>query len=149
MIFTLKNYSDLGRCSYGTLRDFVDTEMDEIYLNGKKVDIKTVEDLFPFLWQNPGVGGHSCGGSTASFSHTGTHWHDDFDESIADAETKIEKYTKKISKNPDSHLVPKWKKEITYETDRKESLSRLVKNLDNEMEEQKKKLIEENSTNGK
>lgn len=149
MIFTLKNYSDLGRCSYGTLRDSVDTENDEIYLNGKKVDIKTVEDLFPFLWQNPGVGVHSCGRSTVSFSHTGTHWHDDFDESIADAETKIKKYTKKISKNPDSHLVPKWKKEITYETDRKESLSKLVKNLDNMMEEQKKKLIEENLTNGK
>ena len=83
MIFTLKSYNDLGRCSYATLKETFDTEKDEILLNGNKVEIKKIEDLFPFLWTSAGIAVHTEGKSRSQFFSTGTHWHHDFDESIA------------------------------------------------------------------
>ena len=47
MIITLKNFNDLGRYSYATLKEIFDTEKDEIFDNDKKVEINSVVDLFP------------------------------------------------------------------------------------------------------
>lgn len=145
MIITLKSFKDLGRCSYGTLLDEFDTEKDIIRLNGKKVEITKIEDLFPFLWQTAGISGHSPSGSFAEFhSHT-THWHSDYDESVIRCDKEIEKLEKKIAKKPDSHLVEKWKRNIENEKKHRDNLIRIMKDCDAEMEELKMKLIEENS----
>lgn len=145
MIITLKSFRDLGRCSYGTLRDTFDTERDVIRLNGKQVEINKVEDLFPYLWQATGISGHSPKGSFAEFHTHTTHWHQDFDGSIVRCEKEIEKLEKKIKKNPDSHLVEKWKRQVEDETRHRDNLVRIMKENDTEMEEQKLKLIEENT----
>ena len=59
MKVSLKGYSDLGKCAYATLLDEFDSEKDEIRLNGKTVEIKTIDDLFPFLWNIPGIASHA------------------------------------------------------------------------------------------
>ena len=52
MEIKLKSYSDCGKCSFGSLisEEGFDTDRDVIKLNGKIVEINSVEDLFPFLW---------------------------------------------------------------------------------------------------
>ena len=144
MIFTLKSYNDLGRCSYATLKDVFDTDKDEIFLNEKKVEIKSIEDLFPFLWQSPGIAFHSDGKSKAYFHSTGTHWHHDYDNSIVNCENEIKKLQKKLEKNPDSKSAKRWTESIKFENDHKASLINIQKRLDEELEEQKKELIKEN-----
>ena len=58
MKVSLKGYSDLGKCAYATLMDEFDSEKDEIRLDGKKVEINTIDDLFQFLWNIPGIASH-------------------------------------------------------------------------------------------
>ena len=145
MIFTLKSYNDLGRCSYATLKDIFDTDKDEIFLDCKKVEIKTIEDLFPFLWQSPGMAFHSDGKSKSYFNSTGTHWHHDYDTSIVNCKNEIKKLQQKIEKNPESKSVTRWTENIKFENDHMTSLINIQKRLDEEMEEQKKKLIKENT----
>lgn len=61
MKFDIRCFNDLGKCSYGTLKEYFDTEKDNIYLFDKnkgynvKVEIKTIDDLLPFLWCEPSV----------------------------------------------------------------------------------------------
>lgn len=149
MIFTLKAYHDLGRCSYGTLKETFDTEKDKIIFKEKEVKINKIEDLFPFLWQSPGCAFHDNveHKSVSSFYSEGTHWHHDFDDSIIETEKAIAKLEKKIAKKSDSHLIKKWTEDLKWSKERYESLKRIVKRLDEEMEEQKIKLIEENKGN--
>ena len=145
MIFTLKSYNDLGRCSYATLKDIFDTDKDEIFLDCKKVEIKTIEDLFPFLWQSPGIAFNSGGKSKSYFNSTGTHWHHDYDASIINCKNEIKKLQKKIEKNPESKSVARWTENIKFENDHMTSLINIQKRFDKEMEEQKKELIKENT----
>ena len=49
MKISLNGFSDLGKCSFGTLLDDYDTDDNLIYLDHKEVKIEKVEDLFPFL----------------------------------------------------------------------------------------------------
>lgn len=144
MKFTLKAYHDLGRCSYGTLMDEFDTEKDEIYDNDKKVKVRTVEDLFPYLWQSAGVAVHNNGKSKSYFHGAGTHWHWDFDESIKDHEKDAIKFEKKARTAPTIEKRRKYEEEAKYERDHNESLKTMLARLDAEMEEQKIALIEEN-----
>ena len=145
MIITLKNFNALGRYSYATLKETFDTEKDEIFDKDKKVEINSVVDLFPYLWQTPGVSGFSEGKSFAHFNGAGTHWHHDYDNSIKRATKDMEKYQEKISKNPGHKNMMKWMQSFKYEVDTKRTLTELVERLDSEMEKQKIKLIEENN----
>ena len=144
MKFTLKAYNDLGRCSYGTLMDEFDTEKDEIFDNDKKVKVRTVEDLFPYLWQTPGVAFHSEGKHVADFCGTGTHWHHDFDDSILGYEKDIRKLEKKVDKATDPKKKARYQENLDWTIHHVQSLKDMLKRLDTEMEEQKKQLIEEN-----
>lgn len=145
MVITLKNYRDLGRCSYGTLKEEFDSEKDEIFFKDKKIEINSIEDLFPFLWQSPGVSFTDKDGHSHSiFYSTGTHWHHDYDDSIEKCAKEIEKYQTKIAKNPSHKNMEKWMGNFRYEVERQQSLKRMLERLDKELEEQKKILIEEN-----
>ena len=138
MIFTLKNYNDLGRCSYGTLMDSFDTEKDEIFVNGKKVEIRSVSDLFPYLWQSAGSGSHIDGMTTAHFFGPGTHWHRDYDERIKEHRKKAEKLEKMIQHTVAECDADKYVKKYYSEVESYQNLESLVARLDIEMEEQKK-----------
>lgn len=74
MIFDLKSYRDLGHFSLGTSLKKFDTKSISIYLNDKKVRIKKVEDLFPFLWNSPGMSSRFCGEECHSYNKTGPWW---------------------------------------------------------------------------
>ena len=95
MIFSLKNYHDLGRCSFGTLRDSVDTDKEEIFLAGRKVEIRSIEDLFPFLWRSPGSYARDVNGSTAIFYRLSpdSHWHSDYDSSVTCYDRTADRWT--------------------------------------------------------
>ena len=152
MKFTLKAYNDLGRCSYGTLKDEFDTERDVIMLNDYKVEVSKIEDLFPFLWQQPGASSRSKDGSYAVFHDHGTHWHQDFDESIANYDKEIQKLMKKLTNVRDRELQTleesgkayKLTLDIGDRIGRRNNLKRMLNRMDEEMEEQQKLLIKEN-----
>ena len=145
MIFTLKSYNDLGRCSYATLKDIFDTDKDEIFLDCKKVEIKTIEDLFPFLWQSPGIAFNSSGKSKSYFNSTGTHWHHDYDKSITDGLKEIEKLKNKMLKEKDVKKANKLLEKMNFTAEHIYALQRICDRCDEEMEEQKKELIKENT----
>lgn len=145
MIFTFEHYNDLGRCSYATLKESFDSEKDEIYLNEQKVEIKEIQDLFPFLWQSPGIAFHSNGKSKAYFYSEGTHWHHDYDKSIVRCENDIKKLQDKLKRNPSSKRIDTWMNEIKTTSEHRQSLINIQNRLDKEMEEQKLELIKENT----
>jgi hypothetical protein len=148
MIFTLRHYNDLGRCSYGTLKEKFDTEKDEIYLNEEKVQINSIEDLFPFLWQSPGISfSNKEGKSIAYFSSEGTHWHHDYDRSIIMRQTEINDFLKKIKSKPDSRKIDQWHNMVNSNRNFCEMCTDMLKRLDNELEKQKLELIKENKEN--
>lgn len=144
MIFTLKSFRDLGRCSYGTLKETFDTEKDIIYDFNTRVDIKIVEDLFGYLWQAPGVSGHTKKGSFAYFNGANYHWHQDYDGSIRRCDIDVAKLRKKIDKTRNPEQIAKYNAEIDELLKHKESLIELVKRCDEEMEEIMQQLVEEN-----
>lgn len=144
MIFTLKSFRDLGRCSYGTLKETFDTEKDVIYDFNTKVEITCVEDLFPYLWQAPGISGHTPKGSYAYFNGANTHWHEDFDGSIRRCDVDVKKLEKKIDKTRNENQIAKYKAEIDGLLKHKARLIEIVNDSDAEMEELKQQLVEEN-----
>ena len=135
MIFTLKSFRDLGRCSYGTLKETFDTEKDIIYDFNTKVEITCVEDLFPYLWQAPGISGHTPKGSYAYFNGANTHWHEDFDGSIRRCDVDVKKLEKKIDKTRNENQIAKYKAEIDDLLKHKARLIEIVNDSDAEMEE--------------
>lgn len=74
MIFDLKSYRDLGHYSLGTEHEKFDTKSISIYLNYKKVRIRKVEDLFPFIWNSAGMSSRFCGKEHHSYTKTGPWW---------------------------------------------------------------------------
>lgn len=144
MKFTLNAYNDLGRCSYGTLKEEFDTERDVIMLNDYKIEVSKIEDLFPFLWQQPGSSSRSKDGTYAVFHDHGTHWHQDFDESIENYDKEIQKLIEKSKNVHDSAKGYKLTVKIGERIDRRNRLKNMLDQMDAEMEEQKKLLIEEN-----
>ena len=149
MIFTLKHYNDLGRCSFGTLRDTVDTEKDEIYLGDKKVEIKNIEDLFPFLWQSPGCWTRNGDHTISRFSVEGTHWHLDFNPSLKRELANVARLEKKIAKEKIPARTGRYRQDIEWSNKHIESICRLLEWHDSMLEEQKKELIEENRKGGR
>lgn len=145
MIITLKAFRDLGRCSYGTLKETFDTERDIIYYNNEKVEVTCVEDLFPFLWQAPGVAGHTPEGSFAHFYGTGAHWDFDFNPSIARCKWDERHLEKRISKEKNLKKQGKLHEKLVQVIDHRVKLENIIKRNDEEMEKIQKKLIKENS----
>ena len=145
MKFTLKAYRDLGRCSMGTLLDEFDTEKDKVIECGKEVPIRSVEDLFPYLWQSPGIAFHSEGKHVSEFWCKGTHWHHDFDDRIPAYEKEIKRLEKKVEKATDPKKKARYQNELSYCREHVGHLKAMLERMDNEMEKLKKKLIKENS----
>ena len=145
MIITLKAFRDLGRCSYGTLKETFDTERDVIYCNDEKVEVTRVEDLFPFLWQAPGVLGHTPEGAFARFHGTGAHWNWDYNPSIVRCKYDERKLEKSISKEKNIKKREKLQEKLLSIQEHRLRLEHIIKRNDEEMEEIQKKLIKENS----
>lgn len=145
MIITLKAFRDLGRCSYGTLKETFDTERDVIYYNNEKVEVTCVEDLFPFLWQAPGVACHTPEGTTAHFHRTGAHWDFDFNPSIARCKYDERQLEKRISKEKNLKKQEKLYEKLLSIENHRVKLENIIKRNDEEMEKIQRKLIKENS----
>lgn len=145
MIYSLKNYRDLGRCSLGTLREVWDTEKDEIYLDGKKVEINRIEDLFPFLWQPAGSWCRNGDCTVSNFSSEGTHWHHDYDPSIARSEESAGRYRERSEKAKSDSARQNYRKRMESELEHAGALRQMVDRLDTEMRTQQAALIAENS----
>ena len=141
----LSSFSDLGKCSYATLMDEFDSEKDIIRLRGKKVEINTLDDLFQFLWNIPGVASHDNVKHTSisDFYSTGTWWEHRYGESIKEHENEIIKLEKRIAKAVDSRK-PKLQQALDSEKNSIESLKRIINTLDNEMKERKEMIRHEN-----
>ena len=141
----LSSFSDLGKCSYATLMDEFDSEKNIILVKGKRVEIKSLEDLFPFLWNIPGVEFHDNEHHTSnsSFCGPGTWWESRYGESIKEHEVELEKLEKRLAKAAESRKG-KIQSQITSLSEHIESLKRIVRRNNEEMEEIKEKLRHEN-----
>ena len=138
MKVSLKGYSDLGKCAYATLMDEFDSEKDEIRLDGPKVEINTIDDLFQFLWNIPGLAcpDHVKHTSVSDFHSTGPWRGHRYGESIENGKQEISKLEKRLKRAADSRK-PKILQRIESEREHIESLERIIKRLDEEMEERK------------
>ena len=145
MKVSLKGYSDLGKCAYATLMDEFDSEKDEIRLDGKKVEINTIDDLFPFLWNIPGITSHDNVKHTlvSDFYSTGTWWEHRYGKGIENGKQEISKLEKRLKRAADSRK-PKILQQIESEREHIESLERIIKRLNEEMEERKEKIRHDN-----
>jgi hypothetical protein len=147
MRFSLKSYRDCGKCAYATLMDEFDSEKDEIRLNGKKVEIKSLDDLFPFLWNIPGICCHDNvkHASVSDFYSTGTWWEHRYDESIKEHEKEIDKLEKRLKKAADSRK-PKIQEQLAYEKESIKTLRRIIRRHNEEMEELKEAIRVDNKS---
>ena len=145
MKVSLKGYSDLGKCAYATLMDEFDSEKDEIRLDGKKVEIETIDDLFPFLWNIPGIASHDNvkHTSVSDFYSTGTWWEHRYGKGIENGKQEISKLEKRLKRAADSRKS-KILQRIESEREHIESLERIIKRLNEEMEERKELIRHEN-----
>lgn len=145
MKFSLKGYSDLGKCAYATLMDEFDTDKNEILVMGKKVEIKSLEDLFQYIWNIPGVECYDNAKHTsvASFGSPGTWWDSRYGESIKEHEADLKKLEKRLGRAADSRK-PKIQEQIKGLSEHIDALKRIVKRNNDEMEELKEKLRHEN-----
>ena len=141
----LSSFSDLGKCSYATLMDEFDSDRNIIRLDGKRVEINTLDDLFQFLWNIPGAVSYDNVNHTsvADFYSTGTWWECRYTEDIKWYEKKINKLEKRIAK-ADGDKKSKLQQEIEWNRKSIESLKRLINALNEEMEERKEMIRHEN-----
>lgn len=147
MKVSLKGYSDLGKCAYATLMGEFDSEKDEIRLYGNKVEINTIDDLFQFLWNIPGIASHDNvkHTSVSDFYSTGTWWEHRYGKGIENGKQEISKLEKRLKRAADSRK-PKILQQIESEREHIESLERIIKRLDEEMEERKEKIRHDNGS---
>lgn len=145
MKVSLKGYSDLGKCAYATLMDEFDSEKDEIRLDGQKVEINTIDDLFQFLWNIPSIASHDNvkHTSVSDFYSTGTWWEHRYGKGIENGKREISKLEARLKRAADSRK-PKILQQIESEREHIESLERIIKCLNEEMEERKEKIRHEN-----
>lgn len=144
MIFTLKAYNDLGRCSYATLRDSIDTERDKIYDDGKLVKIEKLEDLFPYLWRQPGEFAKDENGSNAFFhGSVTTHWHEEFDDTVKEYDDQCKSIVMEMTKKTGAEFYELSLKLEEIDS-RKKVFVRMLEQCDEDMAEQQRELLEEN-----
>ena len=144
MIIKLDGYSDLGKCSYGTLLDDFDTELHEIYLNGKYVKIEKVEDLFPFLWQHSGISVHNGDKEISRFSEEGTWWRQLYEGGIKTSDKRIQYYMRKLRKEKDIRKQESIVTKIKSNLEHINFIFNFITDNDERMEEIKQKLIKAN-----
>ena len=145
MKINLFGFSDCGKCSFGTLLDYYDTDDNLIYLDHKEVKIEKVEDLFPFLWQHAGISIKDGNITKSYFSYEGTWWHQLYDGSIWKYDKKILYYMKKLKKETNLRKKEDIVLNIKTLMDKLNNLSWLLSKNDERMEEIKQKLIEANN----
>ena len=145
MKISLNGFSDCGKCSFGTLLDYYDTDDNLIYLDHKEVKIEKVEDLFPFLWQHAGISTKDGNITKSYFWQEGTWWHHLYDGSLWKYDKKILYYMKKLKK--ETNLRKKEDIVLNIKTLMKDlnNLSWFLLKNDERMEEIKQKLIEVNN----
>lgn len=144
MFIKLDGYNDLGKCSFGTLLDDFDTELHDIYLDGKYIEIKKVEDLFPFLWQHSGISVRNGDKEVSHFSKEGTWWRHQYEGGIKKSDKRILFYMRKLRKEKDLKKQEKIIKQIKSELSYINSIFSYITVNDERMEEIKQKLIEVN-----
>jgi hypothetical protein len=145
MKISLFGFSDLGKCSFGTLLDDYDTNDHRIYLDHKEIEIKKVEDLFPFLWQHAGISTKDGNITKSYFWEEGTWWHQLYDGSIWKYDKKILYYMKKLKKETNLRKKEDIALDIKTLINNLNGLSSFLLSNDNRMEEIKQKLIEANN----
>ena len=141
----LSTYNDIGKCAYGTLMDEFDSDRDIIRLDGKRVEINTLDDLFQFLWNIPGVASYDnvSHTSVADFYSTGTWWECRYTKDIKWHEKKLNELEKRIAK-ADDKKKSKLQQKIEWNRKSIESLKRLINALNEEMEKHKEMIRHEN-----
>lgn len=145
MKINLINFSDCGKCSFGTLLDYYDTNDNLIYLNHKEVKIKKVEDLFPFLWQHAGISIKDGNKIKSYFTEEGTWWHQMYDGSLWKYDKKILYYMKKLKNETNLRKKEDIVLNIKTLINNLNNLSSFLLSNDERMEEIKQKLIEVNN----
>lgn len=145
MKINLFGFSDCGKCSFGTLLDYYDTDDNLIYLDHKEVKIEKVEDLFPFLWQHAGISIKDGNITKSYFNYEGTWWHQLYDGSIWKYDKKILYYMKKLKKETNLRKKEDIVLNIKTLMNNLNNLSCFLLSNDYRMEEIKQKLIEVNN----
>lgn len=145
MKINLFGFSDCGKCSFGTLLDYYDTDDNLIYLDHKEVKIEKVEDLFPFLWQHAGISIKDGNITKSYFSYEGTWWHHLYDGSIWKYDKKILYYMKKLKKETNLRKKEDIVLNIKTLMNKLNNLSWFLLRNDERMEEIKQELIEANN----
>jgi hypothetical protein len=125
--------------------DEFDSEKNEIRLDGKKVEISSLDDLFPFLWNIPWVAccDNENRSSVAEFGTTGTWWEQRYGETMEMCEKEIDKLEKRLKRAAESRK-PKILQQIEEERDTIETMKRCISRLDGEMEEIKEAIRHDN-----
>lgn len=147
MKINLFGFSDCGKCSFGTLLDYYDTDDNLIYLDHKEVKIEKVEDLFPFLWQHAGISTKDGNITKSYFTNEGTWWHHLYDGSIWKYDKKILYYMKKLKKETNLRKKEDIVLNIKNLINSLNNLLNFISYNDIRMEEIKQKLIEVNNGN--
>lgn len=145
MKISLNSFSDCGKCSFGTLLDYYDTDDNLIYLDHKEVKIEKVEDLFPFLWQHAGISTKDGNITKSYFTNEGTWWHQLYDGSIWKYDKKILYYMKKLKKETNLRKKEDIVLNIKNLINSLNNLLNFISYNDIRMEEIKQKLIEVNN----
>ena len=145
MKISLNSFSDCGKCSFGTLLDYYDTDDNLIYLDHKEVKIEKVEDLFPFLWQHAGISTKDGNITKSYFTNEGTWWHHLYDGSIWKYDKKILYYMKKLKKETNLRKKEDIVLNIKNLINSLNNLLNFISYNDIRMEEIKQKLIEVNN----
>ena len=98
-----------------------------------------------FLWNIPGIASHDNVKRTSAsdFYSTGTWWEHRYGESIENGKQEISKLEKRLKRAADSRK-PKILQRIESEREHIESLERIIKRLDEVMEERKEAIRHEN-----
>ena len=145
MKISLNSFSDCGKCSFGTLLDYYDTDDNLIYLDHKEVKIEKVEDLFPFLWHNAGISIKDGNITKSYFTYEGTWWHHLYDGSVWKYDKKILYYMKKLKKETNLRKKEDIVLNIKDLMNNLNNLLNFISSNDIRMEEIKQKLIEVNN----
>ena len=145
MKFNLSRYNDLGKCSLGTLKEYWDTDVDKIYVckdifdteSGTEIEVKNVEDLFPYLWTSPAISYGSNNGTINIFSPNQKPWFvRQLENSIKNENAQLKRVQKSKSKRKKENIefILKWLNDTQS----------LLCDLKQRMFENQKELLEDN-----
>lgn len=159
MIFNLKSFNDLGKCSMGTMLEEFDTEKNHIYITIKEIEsfselsdsfvevkIRSAGDLCKFLWCNPYLStGNSDGEMVYHFSSKPTEWwHNEWHELIEKYKADIAKYETKLMKEKDDKKKEKIEAKLSYYRNNLQETEKHLAYYDEKKKELVQKIIEEN-----